>query len=437
MYAKACFVTVLAAGLAGTNAFMATPALSRANVKVTSAAARSGLAPLRNPLSARKLVRSGAAKVAMNAHGKVKAEYIWIGGRGGGGDDYRSKTRVLDKMPTSVDELPMWNYDGSSTGQAPGDDSEVFLKPAFMCKDPMREGDNILVLCEMLRPDMTPIKESTRTMAKAIFDQALDEDPWYGIEQEYTLFQDGRPMGWPKSSARPFNSGPDPMFQFGYPGPQGAYYCAVGSDVSFGRLICEKHLDLCLTAGLNVGGINGEVMPGQWEYQVGPCTGIEAGDHMHMSRFLLNRVCEEAGVVVSFDPKPIPSDDWNGAGCHVNYSTKNMRADGGYEIIKDACEKLGKNHAKHIRLYGEGNERRLTGNCETNSIDSFKWGVADRGASIRIPRFTARDNKGYLEDRRPASNIDPYLVTSLIFDTTCLKGDTTAFDEYNAASIQL
>jgi len=155
--------------------------------------------------------------------------------------------------------------------------------------------------------------------------------------------------------------------------------------VSFGRLICEKHLDLCMDAGLNVGGINGEVMPGQWEYQIGPCVGIEAGDHMHMSRFLLNRVCEEEGVVCSFDPKPIPSDDWNGAGCHTNFSTEKMRNDGGYEIIKDACEKLGKNHQKHIRLYGEGNERRLTGNCETNSIDSFKWGVADRGASIRIP----------------------------------------------------
>ena len=350
MHARTNFALAVAATLAGTEAFMPAPVLSRGAV----APARAAVAPLRSGLAARKAVRgTGAVGLKANAHGKVKAEYIWIGGRGGGGDDYRSKTRVLDKMPSSVEELPLWNYDGSSTGQAPGDDSEVFLKPAFMCKDPMREGNNILVLCEMLRPDMTPIKESTRTMANAIFEQALDEKPWYGIEQEYTLFEDGRPMGWPKSSARPFNRGPDPMLQFGYPGPQGAYYCAVGADVAFGRLICEKHLDLCLDAGLNVGGINGEVMPGQWEYQVGPCTGIEAGDHMHMSRFLLNRVCEEAGITCSFDPKPIPSDDWNGAGCHVNFSTEKMRNDGGYEVIKDACEKLGKNHQKHIRLYGE------------------------------------------------------------------------------------
>ena len=436
MYTKALLVAAVC-GLATVDAFSVSPLAARASVKLQSASARAGLAPLRSPLSSLKVARGAASGLSKMQMAKVKAEYIWIGGRGGGGDDYRSKTRVLDSMPKSINDLPLWNYDGSSTGQAPGSDSEVFLKPAFMCKDPMREGDHILVLCEMLRPDMTPIKESTRTLAQAIFDQAPEEVPWFGIEQEYTLFKDGRPMGWPASTARPFNKNPDPLLQFGYPGPQGAYYCAVGYDVSFGRLICEKHLDLCLKAGLMVGGINGEVMPGQWEYQIGPAVGIQAGDHMHMSRFLLNRVCEEEGCIVSFDPKPIPSDDWNGAGCHTNFSTKKMREAGGYEIIKEACEKLGKNHAKHIRLYGEGNERRLTGNCETNSINSFKWGVADRGASIRIPRFTARDNKGFMEDRRPASNVDPYVVTSLIFDTCVLKGDTAVFEQYNAKSVKI
>jgi len=172
MHARTNFALAVAATLAGTEAFMPAPVLSRGAV----APARAAVAPLRSGLAARKAVRgTGAVGLKANAHGKVKAEYIWIGGRGGGGDDYRSKTRVLDKMPSSVDELPLWNYDGSSTGQAPGDDSEVFLKPAFMCKDPMREGNNILVLCEMLRPDMTPIKESTRTMANAIFEQALDD----------------------------------------------------------------------------------------------------------------------------------------------------------------------------------------------------------------------------------------------------------------------
>jgi glutamine synthetase len=365
------------------------------------------------------------APLSVQMKAAIKAEYIWIGGRGGVGDDYRCKTRILDSMPKSVDELPLWNYDGSSTGQAPGDDSEVYLKPAFMCHDPVRGGDSILVLCEMLTPDMKPIPTSTRTYAKEIFDKAPEEEPWYGIEQEYTLFAEGRPLGWPQSSARQFDV-PDPRLSFGYPGPQGPYYCSVGYDVAFGRDIVERHMDACIAAGINIGGINGEVLPGQWEYQIGPCVGIEAGDHMHISRYLLHRICEEEGVVASFDPKPV-SGSWNGSGCHTNYSTKKMRADGGLKVILEACEKLGKKHIKHIRAYGEGNERRLTGDCETNSMDSFKYGVADRGASIRIPRFTDRDGKGYLEDRRPASNIDPYVVTSLIFDTTCLKGDTTAF----------
>jgi len=247
--------------LTGSDAFMVSPTLSRANVQLKSGSAISGVAAMRNPLAASqrsKAARNAASGLSAMQMKKVKAEYIWVGGRGGGGDDYRSKTRVLDSMPASVADLPLWNYDGSSTGQAPGKDSEVFLKPAFMCKDPMREGDHILVLCEMLKPDMTPIKESTRTLADAIFKQAPEEIPWYGIEQEYTLFKDGRPMGWPASTARPFNDNPMPMMQFGYPGAQGPYYCAVGYDVSFGRLICEKHLDLCLKAGLDVGGINGE-----------------------------------------------------------------------------------------------------------------------------------------------------------------------------------
>eukprot|EP00288_Rhodomonas_lens_P007241 CAMPEP_0177724284 /NCGR_PEP_ID=MMETSP0484_2-20121128/18648_1 /TAXON_ID=354590 /ORGANISM="Rhodomonas lens, Strain RHODO" /LENGTH=430 /DNA_ID=CAMNT_0019236745 /DNA_START=29 /DNA_END=1321 /DNA_ORIENTATION=+ len=420
---------VLACSLiASTTAFLATPAAPAALRGKQAISQR--LTPslgLRSPLLPAKLSASrSTATGALGLSAKVKAEYVWIGGRGGGGDDYRSKTRILDKMPKTVDELPLWNYDGSSTGQAPGEDSEVYLKPAFMCPDPMRSGDSILVLCEMLNPDMTPIPTNTRTAAAKIFEGHEAEEPWFGIEQEYTLFQDGVPLGWPKSTARPFGE-TSPLYQFGYPGPQGPYYCAVGYDVSFGRNIMEEHLDVCLAAGLEIGGTNGEVMPGQWEYQVGPCVGIDAGDQLHMSRYLLHRVCEDNGIVCSFDPKPIPGN-WNGAGCHTNFSTKKMREDGGLAAITAACDAYGVNHEKHIKLYGAGNERRLTGDCETNSIDSFKYGVADRGASIRIPRFTDADGKGYLEDRRPASNMDPYVVTALIFDTGVLKGDTKAFD---------
>merc|ERR1711998_654574 len=201
--------------------------------------------------------------------------------------------------------------------------------------------------------------------------------------------------------------------------PQGPYYCGSGDGVAFGRIVSETHYEACCRAGLTIAGVNSEVMPGQWEYQIGPCTGIDSGDHMIMSRYLMLRVCEMMGVNITFDPKPM-SGDWNGAGCHTNYSTEPMRQDGGYAEIIKAIEKLGAKHEEHIKIYGEGNERRLTGAHETAPITKFSYGVANRGASIRIPRDAEAQGKGYFEDRRPASNMDPYVVTAKIFDTTCL-----------------
>jgi glutamine synthetase len=344
----------------------------------------------------------------LSQNGKVQAEYVWIGGsKTTGGFDLRCKTKTLDRKPASVADLPVWNYDGSSTGQAPGEDSEVLLKPVSVFADPFRGGDNIMVLCETMDPKKVPIPTNTRAAAAKLFAEKPDEVPWFGIEQEYTLFEkDGTtPLGWPKG---------------GFPGPQGPYYCSAGTDVSFGRSVMEAHYSACLYAGITIAGINAEVMPGQWEYQIGPCTGIDSGDHMWMSRYLMIRVCEMLGINVSFDPKPIPGD-WNGAGCHTNYSTKGMREAGGYAKIIAAIEKLGKKHEEHIAAYGEGNERRLTGAHETASIDKFSYGVANRGASIRIPRTSEADGFGYFEDRRPASNMDPYVVTSKIFKTTILE----------------
>jgi glutamine synthetase len=284
--------------------------------------------------------------------------------------------------------------------------------------DPFRGGNDVLVLCDCYTPDDKPIKTNTRKPAFDAFKKAPEEEPWFGIEQEYVLFKDGTPLGFPKSHAR---SVAGPTAQLGFPSPQGPYYCAAGYDVAFGREIVEEHLALCIDADLKVSGINGEVLPGQWEWQVGPCVGIEAGDHLWMSRYILHRVCEKYGVVVSFDPKPIPGD-WNGSGCHTNFSTKAMRAPGGYKsAIIPAIEKLGKRHKEHITAYGEGNDKRLTGKHETQSMDKFSWGVANRGASIRVGNKTAREGKGYFEDRRPAANMDPYVVTMMIFDTCCLR----------------
>lgn len=111
-------------------------------------------------------------------------------------------------------------------------------------------------------------------------------------------------------------------------------------------------------------------------------------------------------------------------GGHTNFSTTAMRKDGGITAIEKAIEKLSKQHAKHIKAYdprgGKDNERRLVGRLETSSIDKFSWGVADRSTSVRIPRGVASAKKGYLEDRRPSSNMDPYSVCNAILETTLL-----------------
>ena len=345
----------------------------------------------------------------------VLAEYIWIDAS----LNTRCKTRVYHgKSELKLEDCKHWNFDGSSTGQAPGEDSEVIIRPVAVFDDPFRGAPHKLVLCDCYTPKDVAIPTNTRAGALAIFNAALEEEPWFGIEQEYTLFKDGTPLGWPKSHAR-WAGGP--ATQLGFPGPQGPYYCSAGYDVAFGRAVMEEHLLMCLAAGLIMSGTNAEVLPGQWEYQVGPCTGIQSGDHMWVSRYILHRVCEKHGVVASFEPKPIPGD-WNGSGCHTNFSTKAMRAPGGYKAaILPAIEKLSKKHAEHIKAYGEGNEKRLTGKHETQSIDKFSWGVAHRGASIRVGNETAHDGMGYFEDRRPASNMDPYVVSSMIFRTCCLN----------------
>lgn len=339
----------------------------------------------------------------------VQAMYIWIDGTG---ETLRSKTRTLDKEPLTPEDCPEWNFDGSSTGQASGENSDIYLKPVAIFKDPFRLGRNKLVLCECLDHVKLAHKTNYRQRCEGVMEQAADEEPWFGIEQEYTILdQDRHPFGWPKN---------------GFPGPQGPYYCGVGTDKVYGRAIVEAHYRACLFSGVNISGTNAEVMPAQWEFQVGPCLGIEMGDHLWIARYLLHRVAEDFGVVVTFDPKPMPGD-WNGAGAHCNYSTKAMRQVGGLKVIEEAIEKLSKRHELHIYYYdpkgGKDNERRLTGHHETSSIHDFSAGVANRGASVRIPRHVGKEGMGYLEDRRPSSNCDPYRVTEIIVRTTVL-GDT-------------
>ena len=329
---------------------------------------------------------------------KIKAEYIWVDGTKPT-KTLRSKTKILEAGQAP----PNWGFDGSSTQQAEGHKSDCRMKPVFTCPDPIRGGDNILVLTEVFNADESVHPTNTRALARVVAEKFKDQDPWFGMEQEYTLFQGSKPLGWPDG---------------GYPAPQGPFYCGVGADEVFGREIVEKHMDACIQAGLKISGINAEVMPGQWEFQIGPAGLLEVGDHMLVARWLLYRIAEDYGVSASLDPKPVKGD-WNGAGCHTNYSTKAMRSPGGMKVIEEACKKLGQKAELHIANYGHGIEQRLTGLHETCSYKQFKYGVSDRGASIRIPMDVARDGHGYLEDRRPCANIDPYVVARLLVETTC------------------
>ena len=328
------------------------------------------------------------------------AEYIWIDGTSPT-PQLRSKTKVI---PPGTPP-PLWGFDGSSTSQAPGDSSDCVLRPVFTCVDPFRAMGDLLVMCEVLNTDMTPHVSNTRDECATIQTQYAEREGWFGIEQEYTLMWDGRPLGFP---------------QEGTPAPQGQYYCSVGAGNAHGRKIAEEHLWACLAAGLNIAGINAEVCPGQWEFQIGgpEVNATTVSDQLWIARWLLYRISEGHGVGVSLDPKPVKGD-WNGAGCHTNFSTKEMRES--YEAIEAGAEALGELAALHIKNYGHDIESRLTGQHETCSYKEFRWGVSDRGASIRIPWQCEKNGGGYLEDRRPNSNCDPYVVTRLILDTVCSK----------------
>jgi len=329
----------------------------------------------------------------------TKLEYIWIDGTEPT-PQLRSKTKVVEEFDGNVTNCPIWGFDGSSTNQAPGDKSDCVLKPIRVYENPLdEEHSSYLVMCEVWNVDDTPHLTNHRFELEELCVKYSEQQPWFGIEQEYTLFKDGRPLGWPIE---------------GTPPPQGDYYCGrnIGEDIS------RQHMDACITTGIKISGINSEVMLGQWEYQIGADNPLRISDDVWVARWLMEKVCALYGIVVSLDPKPIEGD-WNGAGAHTNFSTKAMRDDGGDAVIYDAIKKLEKTHNEHILVYGYGNGKRLTGLHETCPIDKFRWGVSDRGASIRIPHQVDKDRKGYLEDRRPSANCDPYRVCHKILETIC------------------
>ncbi len=329
---------------------------------------------------------------------KYKLEYIWLDGYQPV-PNLRGKTRLASEEPKSVDDLPLWGFDGSSTQQAEGSSSDCVLKPVALYPDVDRDENSFIVLCEVMMPDgETPHPSNMRA---TIMD---DEGTWFGLEQEYFLMQDGRPLGWPED---------------GFPSPQGPYYTGVGykyvGDVA--REIVDKHLDLCLAAGINHEGINAEVAKGQWEFQIFEKGSKNCADDIWVARYLLIRLCEKYCVDVEFHCKPYQGD-WNGSGMHCNFSTEYLRTKGGKDYFLALMDAFEKNKDEHIAVYGPDNHLRLTGLHETQSIDKFSWGVADRGASIRVPHsFVKNDYKGYLEDRRPNSQGDPYQICARVLKT--------------------
>jgi glutamine synthetase len=330
---------------------------------------------------------------------KYKLEYIWLDGYTPV-PNLRGKTQIkeFDAFPT-LEQLPLWGFDGSSTQQAEGRSSDCVLKPVAVYPDPVRT-NGALVMCEVMMPDgKTPHPSNTRA---TVLD---DESAWFGFEQEYFFYKNGRPLGFPEQ---------------GYPAPQGPYYTSVGyknvGDIA--RQIVEEHLDICLAAGINHEGINAEVAKGQWEFQVFGKGSKKAADEVWLARYLLLRLTEKYGIDVEFHCKPLGDTDWNGSGMHANFSTAYLREVGGKDYFEALMAAFEKNLHDHINVYGPDNHLRLTGKHETAPWDKFSYGVADRGASIRVPHsFVNNGYRGYLEDRRPNSQGDPYQIASVILKT--------------------
>ena len=336
---------------------------------------------------------------------KLKLEYIWLDGYSPVAG-LRGKTLIAEGDPEtfSLAECKDWGFDGSSTKQAEGSNSDCVLKPVGLYPDSTRI-NGFIVMCEVLLPDGSPHPTNTRA---TILD---DPGTWFGFEQEYFFYQDGRPLGFPEG---------------GYPAPQGTYYTGVGyknvGDIS--RTIVEEHLDICLDAGINHEGINAEVAKGQWEFQIFGKGSKKAADEMWVARYLLQRLGEQYGIDIEYHCKPILGAyddplDWNGSGMHCNFSTDYLREVGGKDYFLKLMDAFSKYREEHIAVYGPDNHLRLTGLHETQSIDQFSWGIADRGASIRVPHSFVKNGayKGYLEDRRPNSSGDPYAIAGRVLQT--------------------
>jgi glutamine synthetase len=349
-------------------------------------------------------------------------EYVWIDGY----NKTRSKTRIIPGILIPEKEenglsfhIDLWNYDGSSTGQSDTKNSDIILIPRCIFPDPFNT-DTVtckyfLCICDTFNLDGTAHSTNNRfkllTTMQKIGETVLEEQqPLFGIEQKYFILDSlNQPYGWETGNIKYFTK-------------QGKFYCGVGSDRTFGRVIAMEHMNACIHAGIKIGGMNSAVAPSQFEFQLGFCEPLQMGDHLWMSRYILERVAEKHGLCISYKPKPFGTK-WQESSAHTNFSTKAMRSQDGIIAIYNAIEKLQVKHNEHMTVYSKDNE--------TSDSNTFIYGECDRSSSIHIPVFVKATKCGYFEDRRPSSNADPYLVCATILDTILYENKKKIMDNIN------
>jgi len=340
----------------------------------------------------------------------LRLEYVWLDGSDS--KNMRSKVkytqmdkRKINSIEDMLNMIPQWSFDGSSTKQSKSDNSDCLLKPVKLFPNFIERSKtpSFFVLCEVLDSEGNPHESNTRARLKKNAEEDDDAGFQFAVEQEYLILDNftKKPIGWS-------------TYDEDTPSSQGDYYCGIGSDKIQGRELAEFHANICNMSGIRIEGTNAEVVLSQWEYQTSPKSALHAADDLWMSRFILQRLAEKGNTFISFDPKPV-TGDWNGSGAHINFSTRHMRENSDMSYMREMCSGMEKYHEDAISLYGNGNEKRLTGKHETLLVDKFSWGEMNRDASIRIPIYTVNNSgKGYLEDRRPAANVDPYEAFSHI-----------------------
>ena len=298
---------------------------------------------------------------------KFKLEYIWLDGYEPV-PNLRSKTKIVDfETEPTLDQLPLWNFDGSSTRQADGSSSDCFLQPVALFPDPARNhGLPRHVRGAAARRNAASVEQPRR-------DHATTPTPGSASSRSTSSTRTARRSGSRRRASPPRRASTTP-----------ASASRTSGDVA--RQIVDEHIDLCIEAGIGIEGVNAEVAKGQWEFQIFGKGAKRAADELWIARYLMLRLCERYGVDVNFHPKPLGADvDWNGSGLHTNFSTKHMREVGGEEYFTALMSAFSDAREEHIACYGPENDLRLTGLHETAAIDEFTYGVADRGASVRIP----------------------------------------------------